>query len=53
MKKTEDARQCDLGKLQSDFGVEEAHMLEFQQLNIVWDKKMQEYEQQQRGWRRK
>ena len=26
-------------------GVEEAHMLEFQQFNIVWDKKMQEYEQ--------
>merc|ERR1719272_1116906 len=26
-------------------GVEEAHMLEFQQFNIVWDKKMNEYEQ--------
>lgn len=26
-------------------GVEEAHMLEFQQFNIVWDKKMDEYEQ--------
>jgi hypothetical protein len=26
-------------------GVEEAHMLEFQQFNIVWDKKMAEYEQ--------
>jgi hypothetical protein len=26
-------------------GVEEAHMLEFQQFNIVWDKKMQEYEE--------
>ena len=25
-------------------GVEEAHMLEFQQFNIVWDKKMQQYE---------
>ena len=25
-------------------GVEEAHMLEFQQFNIVWDKKMAEYE---------
>jgi hypothetical protein len=26
-------------------GVEEAHMLEFQQFNIVWDKKMQDYEE--------
>ena len=26
-------------------GVEEAHMLEFQQFNIIWDKKMAEYEQ--------
>jgi len=26
-------------------GVEEAHMLEFQQFNIVWDKKMAEYEE--------
>lgn len=26
-------------------GVEEAHMLEFQQFNIVWDKKMAQYEQ--------
>ena len=26
-------------------GIEEAHMLEFQQFNIVWDKKMQEYEE--------
>jgi len=26
-------------------GVEEAHMLEFQQFNMVWDKKMEEYEQ--------
>lgn len=25
-------------------GVEEAHMLEFQQFNIVWDKKMVDYE---------
>mmetsp|Transcript_8983 Transcript_8983/g.11913 ORF Transcript_8983/g.11913 Transcript_8983/m.11913 type:complete len:262 (+) Transcript_8983:109-894(+) len=25
-------------------GVEEAHMLEFQQFNMVWDKKMEEYE---------
>jgi len=25
-------------------GVEEAHMLEFQQFNMVWDKKMSEYE---------
>ena len=25
-------------------GVEEAHMLEFQQFNMVWDKKMTEYE---------
>ncbi|KAH9131383.1 hypothetical protein AeNC1_019676 [Aphanomyces euteiches] len=25
-------------------GVEEAHMLEFQQFNVVWDKKMEEYE---------
>jgi predicted XRE-type DNA-binding protein len=25
-------------------GVEEAHMLEFQQFNSVWDKKMQDYE---------
>ena len=25
-------------------GVEEAHMLEFQQFNLVWDKKMAEYE---------
>lgn len=25
-------------------GVEEAHMLEFQQFNIVWDKKMGDYE---------
>ncbi|CAM9914508.1 unnamed protein product [Phaeothamnion confervicola] len=27
-------------------GVEEAHMLEFQQFNIVWDKKMADYEVQ-------
>lgn len=26
-------------------GVEEAHMLEFQQFNFIWDKKMTEYEQ--------
>merc|ERR1711959_586551 len=26
-------------------GVEEAHMLEFQQFNSLWDKKMAEYEQ--------
>lgn len=26
-------------------GVEEAHMLEFQQFNIVWDRKMAEFEQ--------
>mmetsp|Transcript_26740 Transcript_26740/g.36826 ORF Transcript_26740/g.36826 Transcript_26740/m.36826 type:complete len:147 (-) Transcript_26740:445-885(-) len=25
-------------------GVEEAHMLEFQQFNIIWDKKMNEFE---------
>ena len=25
-------------------GVEEAHMLEFQQFNLIWDKKMAEYE---------
>ena len=25
-------------------GVEEAHMLEFQQFNMIWDKKMAEYE---------
>ena len=25
-------------------GVEEAHMLEFQQFNLVWDKKMADYE---------
>ena len=25
-------------------GVEEAHMLEFQQFNVVWDKKMSQYE---------
>ncbi|KAF0772175.1 hypothetical protein AaE_002337 [Aphanomyces astaci] len=25
-------------------GVEEAHMLEFQQFNLVWDRKMEEYE---------
>src|SRR6056300_1063024 len=25
-------------------GVEEAHMLEFQQFNLIWDRKMQEYE---------
>lgn len=25
-------------------GVEEAHMLEFQQFNSLWDKKMSEYE---------
>ncbi len=25
-------------------GVEEAHMLEFQQFNVVWDRKMDEYE---------
>lgn len=25
-------------------GVEEAHMLEFQQFNIAWDKKMADYE---------
>ncbi|KAJ8613954.1 hypothetical protein CTAYLR_008784 [Chrysophaeum taylorii] len=26
-------------------GVEEAHMIEFQQFNMIWDKKMAEYEQ--------
>ena len=26
-------------------GVEEAHMLEFQQFNILWDKKMKDYEE--------
>jgi hypothetical protein len=26
-------------------GVEEAHMLEFQQFNVVWDKKMSDYEE--------
>jgi len=26
-------------------GVEEAHMMEFQQFNALWDKKMAEYEQ--------
>lgn len=26
-------------------GVEEAHMLEFQQFNLIWDKKMAEYEE--------
>jgi len=26
-------------------GVEEAHMLEFQQFNMIWDKKMQDYEE--------
>lgn len=26
-------------------GVEEAHMLEFQQFNIIWDQKMSEYEE--------
>ena len=25
-------------------GVEEAHMLEFQQFNVVWDNKMKEFE---------
>lgn len=25
-------------------GVEEAHMLEFQQFNMIWDKKMADYE---------
>ena len=25
-------------------GVEEAHMLEFQQFNMIWDRKMAEYE---------
>lgn len=25
-------------------GVEEAHMLEFQQFNMIWDRKMGEYE---------
>ena len=25
-------------------GVEEAHMMEFQQFNFVWDRKMGEYE---------
>lgn len=25
-------------------GVEEAHMLEFQQFNMIWDRKMSEYE---------
>ena len=25
-------------------GVEEAHMLEFQQFNMVWDKRMEDYE---------
>ncbi len=27
-------------------GVEEAHMLEFQQFNSMWDEKSKEYEQQ-------
>ena len=26
-------------------GVEEAHMLEFQQFNVVWDRKMSQYEE--------
>ncbi len=26
-------------------GVEEAHMLEFQQFNMIWDKKMADYEE--------
>ena len=26
-------------------GVEEAHMLEFQQFNMIWDRKMADYEQ--------
>lgn len=27
-------------------GIEEAHMLEFQQFNLIWDKKSKEYQQQ-------
>ena len=31
-------------KIAERLGVEEAHMLEFQQFNQIWDKKMAEYE---------
>lgn len=31
-------------------GVEEAHMLEFQQFNRNWDKKMLDYESQSEGY---
>jgi len=30
-------------------GVEEAHMLEFQQFNLCWDTKMSEYEEKSEG----
>ena len=33
-----------MNPLNASLGVEEAHMLEFQQFNMVWDKKMDEYE---------
>lgn len=32
-------------QLAERLGVEEAHMLEFQQFNLVWDKKMAAYEE--------
>ncbi len=31
-------------------GIEEAHMLEFQQFNSGWDSKMEEYEQNAEGY---
>lgn len=34
---------------QQRLGVEEAHMLEFQQFNLVWDKKMGQYEEHAQG----
>ena len=33
-------------QLSEKLGLEEAHMLEFQQFNTIWDKKMAEYEKQ-------
>lgn len=32
-------------QLAERLGIEEAHMLEFQQFNLLWDKKMAEYEE--------
>ena len=33
-------------QIKERLGVEEAHMLEFQQFNMLWDKKSEDYEKQ-------